>query len=120
MSFDPAQRFLRLVAAGRGVVYAVQADGVLRWYRHAGWTTGGVSWTNAVGREIDTGWHRFTQVLAAADGQLFAFTGDGRVRWFQWLLDDPDSGAGSWHPGSGSVVHSDFGQFPRTFGGYDG
>lgn len=122
MSFDPAQRFLRLVAGGRGVIYAVQADGVLRLYRHAGWTTGGVSWSNGAGRDIGTGWHRFTTVLAGDDGQLFAVSGDGTVRWFRWELSDPDAGdgAGAWHASSESVIHSGLGQYPRVFGGYDG
>jgi N,N-dimethylformamidase len=122
MAFDLAQRFLRLIAAGRGVIYAVQADGVLRWYRHAGWTSGGVSWSNGIGREIGDGWHRFTTVLADADGQLFAMSGDGRVRWFKWELSDPagSDGAGSWHPASGTVIHSALAPYPRVFGGYDG
>ena len=29
-------------------LYAVQADGVLRWYRHAGWSTGGGGETTGV------------------------------------------------------------------------
>jgi N,N-dimethylformamidase len=122
MGFDPAQRFLRLICAGNGVLYAVQADGVLRWYRHAAWTTGGVSWSNGVGREIGTGWHRFTSVLAGADGQLFAVAGDGSVRWSRWELADPGvgDGAGSWHPGSDTVVHDGFSAYARVFGGYDG
>jgi hypothetical protein len=120
VSFDPAQRFLRLVAGGAGVIYAVQADGVLRWYRHAGWTTGGVSWSNGVGREIDAGWHRFATVLAGADGQLFGVSADGRVRWFRWELTDPETGAGAWHLNSGQVIHDGFGRYPRLFGGYDG
>jgi N,N-dimethylformamidase len=122
MGFDPAQRFLRLVAGGRGVLYAVQADGVLRWYRHAGWSSGGASWSNGVGLEIGTDWHQFVQVLASADGQLFGITGDGRVRWYRRQLDDPDggSGAGGWHPNSGAVIHDGFARFPRVFGGHDG
>jgi N,N-dimethylformamidase len=122
MGFDLAQRFVRLVAGGAGVIYAVQADGVLRWYRHAGSTTGGTSWSNDVGRDIGTAWHQFTTVLAGADGQLFGLSADGTVRWYRWELSDPDAGdgEGEWHPESGVVIHDGFGRYPRVFGGYDG
>jgi hypothetical protein len=121
MNFDPAQRFVRLIAGGRGVIYAVQADGLLRWYRHAGWTTGGVSWANGVGREIDTDWHTFRAVLAGAEGQLYTVSGDGSLRWWRYDLTTPDGGdgQGSWHPQSGSVIHTGFDAYPRVFGGYD-
>lgn len=121
MTFDPAQRFVRIVAAGRGVIYAIQADGSLRWYRHAGWTTGGTNWSNGVGREIGTDWHTFRVVLAGAEGQLYTVSGDGSVRWWCYDLADPDGGdgAGTWRNGSGSVVHDGFDDYPRVFGGYD-
>lgn len=121
MTFDPAQRFVRLVAAGGGVIYAVQADGTLRWYRHAGWTTGGTSWANGTGREIGTDWHVFRAVLAGAEGQLYTVSGDGTVRWWRYDLADPDGGDGdgAWHPESGAVVHTGFDAYPRVFGGYD-
>src|SRR5262245_60932858 len=110
MTFDPAQRFVRLVAAGRGIIYGIQSDGVLRWYRHAGWTTGGTSWANGTGRDIGTDWHIFRAVLAGTDGRLFTVSGDGSVRWWRYDLDDPDGGdgAGSWHPNSGAVVATGF------------
>jgi N,N-dimethylformamidase len=122
MAYDSTQRFVRLIAGGAGVIYAVQADGVLLWYRHAGWSTGGVSWSNGVGRQIGTEWHVYETVLAGADGQLFGVSGDGTVRWSKWELAQPDSadGAGQWHPDSETVVHDGFGVYARVFGGYDG
>jgi len=121
MTVDPAQRFVRLVAAGNGVIYAIQADGSLRWYRHAGWTSGGTGWANGVGREIGTDWHIFRAVLAGSAGQLYTVSGDRTLRWWQYDLADPDggSGDGTWHTASGAVIHDGFGDYPRVLGGYD-
>ncbi len=118
--FDPNQRFLRMVPGGNGIVYAIQADGLLYWYRHLGWQTGAVSWANGgAGLQIGADWHQFTTVLAAADGEFFAFRADGTLRWYRYILSNANTGAGGWHPASGSVIGSGFDRFTRIFGGFD-
>jgi N,N-dimethylformamidase len=119
-TFDPQQRFSRLVPGGNGVLYAVVADGSLEWHRHAGWENGSSSWALGSGRRIGAGWHTFERVLAGSDGQLLAFRPDGSCLWFRWLSTDEHTGAGAWAKGSGSVIGRGFNRYPRLFGGFDG
>lgn len=123
-AFDPAQRFLRLVGGGNGVIYAVQADGTLLWYRHADWLTGGGTWSNGAGTALPpvagAPFNEYVNVLASADGQIFGFRADGQVVWYRWQLTNTTTGAGSWAAGSGSVIHSGFGSFARVIGGWNG
>ena len=120
VAFDPNQRFLRVVPGGNGILYAIQADGVLYWYRHLGWQTGSSSWANnGSGLQIGTAWHQFTNVLAGSDGQFFAFRADGTLLWYRYVLSNANTGAGGWDPASGSVIGSGFNRYKRIFGGFD-
>ena len=120
VAFDPNQRFLRVVPGGNGILYAIQADGVLYWYRHLGWQTGTSGWANnGTGLQIGAVWHQFTTVLAGSDGEFFAFHADGTLFWYRYILSNANTGAGSWHPASGSVIGSGFNGFTRIFGGFD-
>lgn len=118
-TYDIKQRFVQLIAGGNGVIYGRQADGVLTWYRHTGWATGAATWAAGGGLAIGTGWHTFRTVLGTADGQLFAVGADGSIRWYQYVLADPNTGAGSWASGSGQTIGTGFG-YPIVFGGPDG
>jgi hypothetical protein len=120
MTYDPQQRFLSLVPGGNGIMYAIQADGNLYWYRHINWTTGTpASWANSGSpRLIGTGWQKFRFVLAAADGQVFAFLPNGDLIWYRYILSDLNTGAGSWHSASGSRIGTQW-NFPRVIGGWN-
>lgn len=118
---DPEQSQTRMVPGGNGVIYSVQADGRLKWFRHLGRENGTGVWVGGGSpREIGTGWHIHTNVLAAADGQLFGFCGDGSLVWHKYQLANQDTGEGSWHPKSNTVIHTGFGGFGQIFGGWDG
>lgn len=118
--YDPRQRFVHLVGGGSGVIYAVQADGQLLWYRHLGWVTSTTSWTNrGVPRLIGSGWAQFAAVLAGADGTIFAIRGNGDVLWYRYVLTDWTTGAGYWARNSGARIGYGFDRFVRYFGGYD-
>ncbi len=120
MAYDINQRFIRLVPGGDGIIYAVQADGLLVYYRHSGWLTGSGVWSNGGGLVIGDGWQQFKTVLASEDGQLFGITQDGEARWYKRLFTEVATGAGSWHPNSGASVLTGLEGFPRMFGGFDG
>jgi N,N-dimethylformamidase beta subunit-like protein/tachylectin len=121
VTYDPNQRFLALVPGGNGIFYAIQADGTLLWYRHSGWTNGALTWAaGGSGRVIGSGWAQFVTVLASADGQLFALRADGTLLWYRYILTDSNTGAGSWHPASGSHIGSGFNKFARLIGGWNG
>ena len=122
MAYDPLQRFIQLVPGGNGIIYAIQADGQLLWYRHTGWQTGANTWANGgAPRTIGTGWNRFVTVLANSDGQIFGFMADGTCRWYKYQVSNLSTGAGTWAGGgTGPVIGSGFDGFPRIIGGWNG
>ena len=118
---DPRQKFIRLIGGGNGVIYAIQADGRLLWYRHAGWATVSSSWANSgIARQIGTGWSSFVTVLAGSNGTLFGLRPNGDLIWYRYVVSDWNTGAGSWAANSGSRIGNGFTSFSRLFGGYDG
>jgi N,N-dimethylformamidase len=121
-SYDPLQRFIHLVPGGNGIIYAVQADGSLLWFRHTGWQTGAATWANAGNaRVIGAGWQVFRSILADASGQLFGLMPDGSIHWYKYAVTNLGTGAGSWvGGGTGPVIGSGFGGYPRIFGGWNG
>lgn len=116
-AYDPQQRFIRLVGGGNGVVYAIQADGSLLWYRHLGWQTGTSSWASGSGRKIGSGWHEFQTVFGSTNGSLYGVRGDGTVHHYRYDLSDPLTGAGSLF--SGGQIGTGFDRYPRLCG-FDG
>ncbi|MDI3403979.1 N,N-dimethylformamidase beta subunit family domain-containing protein [Streptomyces cavernicola] len=119
MAYDWQQRFLNLVPGGNGIIYAIQADGNLYWYRHIGWSSGTTSWANSgQGRLIGTSWQKFRFVLAAADGQIFACLPNGDLLWYRYILSNSTTGAGSWHSASGRRIGTQW-NFPRVIGGWN-
>ena len=59
--------FTTLFSSGNGVIYGIQPDGVLRWYRHLGYQTGAGletagSWEGGV--DVGRGWGGFDTVFA--------------------------------------------------------
>lgn len=121
VTFDPFQRFISLVPGANGVIYGIQSDGSLLWYRHVGWTTGSANWANnGIGKAIGSEWQQFGTVLADADGTLFGFGTDGTVRWYKYVVTDLTTGAGYWHPNSGTQIGSGFDVYARFAGGWGG
>ncbi|WP_020658781.1 N,N-dimethylformamidase beta subunit family domain-containing protein [Amycolatopsis benzoatilytica] len=121
-AFDPHQRWSRLVGGGDGIIYAVQADGALYWYRHTGWSTAAYQWANwGTGVQIGSGWQDFVTVLGDTNGVLYGVRGDGTVLYYQRIVSNMDTGAGYWaNNGTGVVVGTGFNAFPRIFGGPGG
>jgi len=119
-SVDVEQSQLRLVPAGNGILYSVQADGNLLFFRHLDWQNGSVNWANGGGAMlINSGWHVFTSVMAAADGQIFGLAADGSLRWYKHVVN-LSTNVGTWAPGGAAVIGQGFDQFARVFGGWDG
>ncbi|WP_394614776.1 N,N-dimethylformamidase beta subunit family domain-containing protein [Lentzea sp. JNUCC 0626] len=119
-AFDPRQRFLKLIPAGNGVLYALQADGTLFYYRHTGWADGAASWSPGAGFPIGDGFHQFADVLADADGTFYCRTGSGALRRYHYSVSNPATGEGQWTDGGGTQIGNGFQQYPRIFGGWDG
>jgi len=120
-TYDSRQRFVQLVGGGNGIVYAIQADGRLLWYRNKGWTSATASWVNSgVGRQIGTAWTQFQTVMADANGAIFALRGNGDLLWYRYVCTNLDTGAGHWAANSGSRIGHGFNVFPRVVGGFNG
>ncbi len=107
--------FTRLLPAGSGVLYAVDASGRLRWYRHTGYQTGAATWATGSGAVVGTGWGGFTQLVSASDGVLYGVTADGRLRWYRHT--GGTTGAATWATGSGAVIGNGWGMFSTLVGG---
>ncbi|MGW5672944.1 N,N-dimethylformamidase beta subunit family domain-containing protein [Micromonospora sp. NPDC003776] len=116
-SYDPEQRFIQLVGGGNGVIYAIQADGSLLWYRHAGWQTAGSGWASGSGRRIGSGWNQFLTVLGSTDGSLYGVRADGTIHYHRYVCTDYTTGAGYWT--GGRQIAQGLNRFPRVFG-FDG
>ncbi|MCW3840321.1 tachylectin-related carbohydrate-binding protein [Micromonospora yasonensis] len=116
-SYDPEQRFIQLVGGGDGVLYAIQADGSLLWYRHWGWETGVSGWASGSGRKIGSGWNQFVTVLGSTDGSLYGVRADGTVLYHRYVCTNYTTGAGYW--GTSRQVAMGLNKFPRVFG-FDG
>ncbi|MFG2059050.1 N,N-dimethylformamidase beta subunit family domain-containing protein [Micromonospora sp. NPDC048930] len=116
-SYDPEQRFIQLVGGGNGVIYAIQADGSLLWYRHSGWQTAASGWASGSGRKIGTGWNQFVTVLGSTDGSLYGVRADGTIHLHHYICTDLTTGAGYWT--GGRQIGTGFARFPRVFG-FDG
>ncbi|GAB3147607.1 hypothetical protein GCM10027258_41260 [Amycolatopsis stemonae] len=119
---DPHQRWSRFVGGGDGILYGVQSDGALYWYRHRGWSTAAFDWAGGgFGVQIGSGWQDFTTVLGDTNGVLYGVRGDGTVLYYQRIVSDLETGAGTWaNGGTGVVVGTGFNAFPRIFGGPGG
>ncbi|MCM0674110.1 tachylectin-related carbohydrate-binding protein [Micromonospora phytophila] len=114
ITVDPQQRFIRLAGGGNGVIYAIQADGSLLWYRHLGWQTGTASWASGSGRRIGSGWHEYRAVFGGNSGSLYGVRADGTVHLRRYVLTDSLSGAGTWVD-EGEVGRG-FDRYPRLAG----
>jgi hypothetical protein len=67
---------LKAFAAGDGVIYTIDQEGVLKRFVHKGYLTGAVDWEE--GQIIGRGFADFPEVIASGD-LLYVFTRDGRV-----------------------------------------
>ncbi|MFE0028211.1 N,N-dimethylformamidase beta subunit family domain-containing protein [Amycolatopsis sp. NPDC059021] len=117
---DREQSQTQMVPGGNGIIYSLQADGRLKWFRHLGWQDGSANWASETGREIGAGWQIHTSLLADETGQLFGLCGDGSLWWHRWVLTDPNTGAGYWAANTNAVIHRGFGGFSSVFGGWNG
>lgn len=76
-------RFLRLFAGGNGVLYAVEPNGDLYWYKHLGYVNGD---SNALAlRKVGNGWQNFKQIFTDRQGHVYAITTNGDLFWYNHI-----------------------------------
>jgi hypothetical protein len=102
---------LRLITTAWRNVFAVDDDGLLRWYRYLGGgeandVPGGYNWHPHSGNPIAGGWGVFRSLHACGNGVIAAVHDDGSLYWFRYTGEgQPDpSGRLGWEPGSGTVI----------------
>ena len=106
------------------ILYGIGADGVLRWYRHNGATTGagiGVPGSWAGAKNVSGEWANYKQVFTGGNGVIYGITQDGKLIWSRHL--GFLTGQGSDEPGAweeAREVSSDFHQYRKVFSAGDG
>jgi len=94
--------FVDVFSGGEGVIYVVQPDGTLRWYRHLGYQTGlGLetpgSWANP--QTVGRGWNGYKHVFSGGQGVIYVIANDGTLRWYRhraYLTGEGLETPGAW------------------------
>jgi hypothetical protein len=73
--------FVHVFSTGEGVIYAVDPQGKLWWYKHRGYLTGTQDWEGP--KQVGTGWAGFKKVFSPSEGYIYALTQGGEMLWYQ-------------------------------------
>ncbi len=111
--------FRTVVSGGGGVLYAIDGNGDLLWYRDelrdgTNGPDGGRGWAPGSGSRIGSGWDAFRTVVSGGGGVLYAIDGNGNLLWYRDDLRNGTNGAHGetgWAPGSGTPIGSGWGDF---------
>jgi hypothetical protein len=115
-----------LRAAGPVVIYAIQDNGDLLWYRHQGRDDGADRWAPGSGTKVGNGWN-FKQVFSGGDGVIYAIQNTtvdvssgrrigGNLAWYRH--DDWRTGGSQWT--SPVAAGRKWDKFQQVFYGGDG
>ena len=80
------QNFKQVFSGGSNIIYAIQDDGTLLWYRHNGFSKGdGIdvagAWEGP--KKVGKGWQNFKQVFSMGYGVIYAIQNDGALLWYR-------------------------------------
>jgi hypothetical protein len=75
--------FVHVFSTGEGVVYAVDPQGKMWWYKHRGYLTGTQDWEGP--KQVGTGWAGFKKVFSSSEGYIYALQPSGDLLWYQHL-----------------------------------
>ncbi|MGQ0836375.1 MAG: tachylectin-related carbohydrate-binding protein [Gammaproteobacteria bacterium] len=73
------QGFRSVLPAAQSNLYALTPAGVLKWYRHDGFSNGALQWRGPI--DVASGWNAFAKIVPGGDGVLYGIGHDGIVRW---------------------------------------
>jgi hypothetical protein len=76
--------FRQVFASRPGVVYGIDNNGDLWWYKHLGWQDGSANWSYAQGQKVGNGWN-FRQVFASGPGVIYGVDSNGDLWWYKHL-----------------------------------
>ena len=121
-----------------GILYGVDANNTLTWWRHDGRVDGGFRWAYGSGTPVGWGWD-FATLFGAGDGVIYGISprvpahydtvgsggggnlipaSGGDLYWYRNL--GQANGTKSWAAGSGKSISHGWGGFKKVFSGGDG
>jgi hypothetical protein len=85
--------FSHVFAGGDGIIYAVDREGALRWYRDerrdgSNNLDGSTGWASASGNQIGSDWLGLAQLFSGGDGVIYAVRPSGELLWYRDLVRD--------------------------------
>jgi hypothetical protein len=110
--------FEQIFSTGKGVIYGIQANGELKWYRNTGYLTGAGyndagGWDSKSTKTIGIGWGEFTQIFSGGDGVIYGVLPSGDLKWYRntgYLTGAGYNDAGGWDPKSGKTIGIGWGE----------
>ncbi|HEV7485911.1 MAG TPA: tachylectin-related carbohydrate-binding protein [Thermoanaerobaculia bacterium] len=88
-------------ASTNGVIYAINANNDLLWYRHTGREDGAFRWAPSSGKKVGSGW-AVKQAFCGGSGVIYAVMSNGDLRWNRH--DGRVDGTDRWAAPNGNVV----------------
>ena len=124
-------------SASDGVLYGVNSDNQLLWYRNAGRVDGSFRWEPGSGNVVGYGWD-FKTLFSGGDGVIYGITpvvaatlptgigpayeghpaSGGELKWYRH--NGREDGTFNWASGSGNTVGTGWGAFAQVFSGGNG
>jgi hypothetical protein len=93
-------QFSHVIDGGNGVLYAIEPNGDLLWYKDTA-RNGTWGWDPNSGHLIGTGWNVFSQVVSGGNGMLYAIEPNGDLLWYRDLAQN---GTPDWAAGSSNLI----------------
>jgi len=91
----------QVFSGGDGIIYAIQDNGDLLWYRHDGRNDATFRWASNEGKKVGTNWN-VKQVFAAGGGVIYAVKDNGDLMWYRH--DGRGDGSFKWASNEGKKV----------------
>jgi N,N-dimethylformamidase len=113
--WDP---FLHVFSGDEGIIYAIQQDGTLLYYKDL--ARNGTSNFDfyGSGQPIGSGWQNFLHVFSGGAGIIYAIQQDGTLLYYQDLVRN---GSSKWKfCGTGQPIGNGWQNFRHVFGGEEG
>jgi hypothetical protein len=100
-------QFTHVIDGGGGILYAVEPNGNLLWYKDTA-RNGTWGWDPNSGNLIGTGWNVFSQVVSGGNGMLYAIEPNGDLLWYRDLAQN---GTPDWAAGSSNLIGTGWNEF---------
>ncbi len=89
-------------AGGNGVLYIINKDGDLLWYKHLGYHDGTFTWHPASGTKVGNGWTDFNAVFSGGNGVIYLIDKNHNLFWYKHA--GFATGTNSWYGGATNKV----------------